>query len=164
MNNKIIPFLCIFMIAVPTLAFAHGGGHEEKNNSDSQGEETRALNNSIYAIDSEKDTEPPIVGGDPLGFSLSNTDILSGEDLLTGVGTSDGEPMIRFKKQVDPQSGHSQHEKQNQHVEKATHEWVTFNSKGHGVAAGITIIAGLVFAALSFFRIGEGMPKIPHNH
>ena len=164
MNNKTIPFLFIFMVAASTLAFAHGGGHGEKNNSDSQAEETRALNDSIYAINNEKDTEPSIVGGAPLDFSLSNTDILSGEDLLTGVGMGDGEPMIRFKNQVNPQSGHSQHEKQNQHVEKATHEWVTFNSKGHGVAVGITIIAGLVFAALSFFRIGEGMPKTPHNH
>ena len=59
---------------------------------------------------------------------------------------------------------HSQHEKQNQHVEKATREWVTFNSKGHGVAVGITIIAGLVFAALSFFRIGEEKKKIRHNY
>ena len=163
MNNKIIPFLCIFMIAVPTLAFAHGGGHGGKNNSDSQGEETRSLNDSIYAIDSEKDTEPSIVGGDPLGFSLSNTDILSGEN-STGPGMGNGKPMIRFKEQVNSQNKHSQHEKQKQHVQKATHEWVSPHSKGHGVAVSITVISGLAFAALSFFRNGEGNDKNPHNY
>ena len=69
--------------------------------------------------------------------------------------------MIRFKKQVNPQGKHSQHEKQKQHVEKATHEWVSPHSKGHGVAIGITIISGLAFAGLNFFRIGEGNTKDP---
>ena len=164
MNSKIIPLLFVFIVATPTLTFAHGNGHGKKNNSASQVEETRILNDSIYVVDSEKDIEPSIIGDDPLGFSLSNTDILSGEDLLTGVGMGDGEPMIRFKEQVNSQNKHSQHEKQKQHVQKATHEWVSPHSKGHGVAVGITVISGLAFAALSFFRNGEGNDKNPHNY
>ena len=156
MKNKIIPFLFIFMLMSPMLTFAHGSGHIEKNNSASQVEETRSLNDSIYIVNHEKDTKPPIVDMDPLGLSLSNTDILNGED-LTGVG--DGEPMVRFKEQVNPQSKHSQHEKQQ--VEKATHKWVSPHSKGYGIAVGITVVSGLTFAALSFFRVGEGKQPKP---
>ena len=96
MNRKFVSLLFILMVTAPTLSFPHGGGHGEKNSSASQVAETRTLNDSIYVVDSEKDTEPSIIGDDPLGFSLSNTDILSGKN-STGLGLGDGEPMIRFK-------------------------------------------------------------------
>ena len=149
------------MVTAPTLTFAHGGGHGEKNNSASQTEETPVLNDSIYVVDSEKNIEPSLNDDNPLGFSLSNTKILSGEDSLTGLGRGGGEPMIRFEEKVDPKQKHSQHGEQKQHVEKATHKWVSPHSKGHGVAVGITIIFGLAFAGLNFFRIGEGNTKDP---
>ena len=157
MNIKIIFLLCL-LITAPTLIFAHGGGHEEKDNL---GEETPVLKDSIYVVDSEKHTEPSIISDDPLDSSLSSTDILSGKDLLTGMEMTSGEPMVRFEDEIDPKRKHSQHEEQNQHVEKATHKWVSLHAKGHAVAVGITIISGLVFAGLSFFRIGEGSSKKP---
>ena len=160
MDSKIIFYLFIFMVMAPTLTFAHGDGHGGKNNPASQAAKIHAPNDSIYVVDSEKDTESSIIGDDPLSFSLSNTDILSSKN-STGLGTGDGEPMIRFKEQVNPQGEHSQHEKQKQHVEKATHEWVSSRAKGHGVAVGITIISVLAFAGLSFFRIGEENAKDP---
>ena len=159
MNSKIIPLLFVFIVATPTLTFAHGNGHGKKNNSASQVEEARVLNDSIYVVDNEKDTEPSIIGEDPLGFSLSSADILSGDDFLNEVGMGSGEPMIRFEDEMDPKRKHSQHEKQKQHVEKATHEWVSPNAKGHGVAIGIAVVSGLVFVALSIFRTGEGNQK-----
>jgi len=35
------------------------------------------------------------------------------------------------------------------------HEWVSPNAKGYTVAISMTILSGLAFMGLSFFRIGE---------
>ena len=154
MQGKIILLLFFFMVTVPVLAFAHEGGHEEKNHSSSEIKNDTPLNDSIYSVDGEKNTELPIAN-DLLNSSLLSSGILNGEDPLTDVGVGIGEPMIRFEDKVDPKRTHSQHEQQKQHVEKSTHEWVSLDAKGHGIAIGITIISGLAFVALSFFRIGE---------
>lgn len=161
MSGKLSVVLFIFLLATPKLMFAHGGGHEKENHSFSSKENAISINNSIYATDNGVDSELPTLGDDPLGFSISNTDILSGKDSLTGVGMGDGEPMVRFEEKTDPKQKHSQHVKQKQHMEKATHEWVSPHAKGHGVAIGITVVSGLAFAALSFFRIGDGNAKDP---
>ena len=158
MSSKITFFLLFFLLTTPTLTFSHGG-HKEKNNSTTKVEEPLALNDSIYAIGKGQGIEPTTITDDPLGFPLSNTDILGSEnsaELELG-----GEPMIRFKELTNSQGKHDQHKKQKQHVEKATHEWVSPHSKGHGVAVGITVVSGLVFVALSFIRIGEGDAKYP---
>ncbi|HIA31715.1 MAG TPA: hypothetical protein EYN83_00320, partial [Nitrospinaceae bacterium] len=63
------------------------------------------------------------------------------------------EPMKRFKEKINSPEQHDQHKKQ--HVEESLHEWVSPDAKGHKVAISITIIAGLSFIGLSFFRFGE---------
>lgn len=60
--------------------------------------------------------------------------------------------MERFKTKTNSPE-HDQHK--TQHVEKSLHEWVSPNAKGYKVAIGVTIISGLAFMGLSFFRIGE---------
>ena len=157
MNSKITFFLLFFLLTTPTLTFSHGG-HKEKNNSTTKVEEPLALNDSIYAIDKGQDIEPTTITDDPLGFSMSNTDILGSENPAE-LEMGGGDPMIRFKEQTNSQGKHDQHKKQKQQVEKATHEWVSPQSKGHRVAIGITVISGLAFAALSFFRVGERTTK-----
>ena len=94
-------------------------------------------------------------------FVYLTTDILKEDDSLTGIVVSNSDPMIRFEEKTASKKKHSQHEEQKQHVEEATHEWVSLSSKGYGVAVGITVISGLAFAGLSFFRIGEGNAKTP---
>ena len=158
MNSATITFLFIFLLTTPTLAFAHEGAHEDKNKSTLHVEEASVPNNSIYVVDNDKDTKPSIINDDPLGVSLSNSDILSNKDSLAIVSIGEGEPMVRFKGEINPQQ-HSQHEKQT--VEKATHQFVSPQAKGHKVALGITIITGLAFLGLSLFKIGEGNNK---NH
>ena len=159
MSRKIIPFLFVFTVTASTLTFAHGDGHEKKNNATLKIEEASDLNDSIYVVNREKNTEPSITSDDPLGLSILNTDILSDKNPLTGLGIGPGEPMIRFEEKIDSKQKHSQHEEQKQHVEKATHEWVSISAKGYGVAVGITVISGLAFAALSFSRIGRRNAK-----
>ena len=66
------------------------------------------------------------------------------------------EPMKRFKEKTNSADQHDQHDQhKKQHVEESLHEWVSPDAKGHKVAISITIIAGLSFIGLSFFRFGE---------
>jgi hypothetical protein len=48
---------------------------------------------------------------------------------------------------------HSEHAESQ--VELARHKQISSSSKGFGVAVGITLLAGLVFACLTFIRPGE---------
>ena len=160
MSGKLTVLLFIFLLAAPELIFSHSGGHAEKNHS-SGIEDVTPLNDSIYAVSGVEDTKLPIPTDDTLSSSLSSSDIFRGEALLTDLGIASGEPMIRFKEKIDQKHKHSQHEKQKQHVENATHEWVSPDAKGRGVAVGITVISGLAFAGLSFFRIWKGNAKDP---
>ena len=155
MTVKIFLLIFLFVVITPNLALADGNEHKGENKLTSQSEEVPTLNDSIYAVDSEKDTELPFITNDTLGNSLSKVDVLIDEDPLTNMEIGSREPMIRFEEKIDSNQKHSQHLKQKQHVEEATHEWVSSNAKGHKVAIGITIIFGLGFIGLSFFRIGE---------
>jgi len=157
MSDKSTLLLFIFLLSAPPLAFAHGDKHAEENHSSSLMKDSSPLNDSIYAVSNGEDKEFPVFDDSLSPFST--TDILGEEGPPAGIAMGSGEPMIRFKEEINPKQKHGQHEKQKQHVEKATHEWVSPHSKGHGVAVGITIISGLAFAALSFFRIGEGNSK-----
>lgn len=54
------------------------------------------------------------------------------------------------------QTGHDEHAGHKMpQVKMATHERVSTSQKGYGLAAGITILAGLVFCALSIIRPNE---------
>ena len=158
MNNKVIFFFLIYMLIVPKLAFANEGGHTDNKRHALEYKETSISKNSIYAIDNEKETVLPTIGNDPLDFSLSSSDLLRDENSSTNIEMSNGEPMIRFEEKTNMEQ-HNQHQNQKQHVEKTTHQLVSPSTKGHGVAVGITIISGLIFAALNFFRTGEAKTK-----
>ena len=60
--------------------------------------------------------------------------------------------MERFKKKT---SSVEPNPHKTQHVEESLHEWVSPNAKGYTVAISMTILSGLAFMVLSFFRIGE---------
>ena len=92
----------------------------------------------------------------PMGSLFSSNDILGNEDPLADMEVGDDEPMKRFKEKTDAGHEQGQHEMHKQHVQEATHEWVSPHEKGYGMAVGITIISGLVFAGLSILRMGEG--------
>ena len=135
----------------PKLVFAHGSSHAEKQLISPLIEEDTPLNDSIYSVNAGEDTAFQNLEQTPMGSPFSSINTLGNDTSLTDdMRTS--EPMKRFKKKPNSPE-HDQHK--TQHVEESLHEWVSPDAKGHKVAISITIIAGLSFIGLSFFRFGE---------
>ena len=150
MKVKSILLLFFFLLITPRLILAQGGGHKEEKHTTSITEKNTSLNDSIYSIDADKNTEFPSIESSPLMDSPFSNNSLSGNSLVDNTLTND--PMERFKQKKNSVE-HDQHK--TQHVEESLHEWVSPNAKGYSVAISMTILSGLVFMGLSFFRIGE---------
>ena len=153
MNFKVILLLSVCLLVIPKLIFAHGSGHAEKQLISPLIEEDAPLNDSIYSINGEEDTEFQNLEETPMGSPFSSIYTLGNDDtsLIDGhIKTS--EPMKRFKEKTNSPE-HDQHKIQ--HVEESLHKWVSPNAKGYTVAISMTILSGLAFMVLSFFRIGE---------
>ena len=151
MNFKVILLLSVCLLMTPKLFFAHGSGHAEKQLVSPLIEEDTPLNDSIYSVGGQEDTELPSIEGSPLDSPFSSINSLgSGTSLADDMRAS--EPMERFKKKTNS-PGHDQHK--TQHVEESLHEWVSPNAKGYTVAISMAILSGLAFMVLSFLRIGE---------
>ena len=153
MNFKVILLLSVCLLMIPKLIFAHGGGHAEKQLVSPLIEEDAPLNDSIYSVNGEEDTEFQNLEETPMGSPFSSINTLGNDDtsLIDGhIKTS--EPMKRFKEKTNSPE-HDQHKIQ--HVEESLHKWVSPNAKGYTVAISMTILSGLAFMVLSFFRVGE---------
>ena len=60
------------------------------------------------------------------------------------------------KTDMKMEGSHNEHDDPNMpKVVSAKHNTVETSAKGYGIAAGITLFAGLVFAGLTFIRPGE---------
>lgn len=151
MNFKVILLLSVCLLMTPKLVFAHGSGHAEKQLISPLIEEDTPLNDSIYSVNGEKETEFQDLEEAPRGSPFSNINPL-GNDISLTDDMRTSEPMKRFKKKTNSPE-HDQHK--TQHVEESLHEWVSPNAKGYTVAISMTILSGLAFMGLSFFRIGE---------
>ena len=85
---------------------------------------------------------------------LENSDLFSPSDLFM-----EGEivPAERNPKtDMKMEGSHKEHDDPNMpKVVSAKHKTVETSAKGYGIAAGITLFAGLVFAGLTFIRPGE---------
>ena len=151
MNFKVILLLSVCLLMTPKLVFAHGSGHAEKQLISPLIEEDTPLNDSIYSVGGQEDTELPSIEGSPMDSPFSSINTLDSDTSLTDdMRTS--EPMKRFKKKTNSPE-HDQHK--TQHVEESLYEWVSPNAKGYTVAISMTILSGLAFMVLSFSRIGE---------
>jgi len=157
MHYKTSLLLFILILMAPQLIFAQGDTHQDESHTSNQMEETSPINNSIYSIEGEENTELPILKDTHLNSPFLSNDIFDEAISSTDKSISSDEPMQRFKEGSTPAKNHSQHEKQ--HVEEATHQLVSFGAKGYKVAIGVTIFSGLIFIGLSLFRIGEGNEK-----
>jgi len=157
MHYKTSLLLFILILMAPQLIFAQGDTHQDESHTSNQMEETLPINNSIYSIEGEENTEPSILKDTHLNSPFLSNDIFDEAISSTDKSISSDEPMQRFKEGSTPAKNHSQHEKQ--HVEEATHQLVSFGAKGYKVAIGVTIFSGLIFIGLSLFRIGEGNEK-----
>ena len=152
MNEKLILLLFFGMLITPKVIFANGEDHKEEKLTPSQIEKTSSFNDSIYSVGDQGDTELSSTDDNPLDSPFSSINSLGIDTpLMANMETS--EPMKRFKEKANSADQHGLHKKQ--HVEESLHEWVSPNVKGHKVAITITVISGLAFLALSFFRIGE---------
>ena len=121
-------------------AWAHGGHKKEE---DTIPTEEFTAQDSMYSV-KEGDADPVESQEDLFGSSLSKSDDLFG-------GT---EPMSREMTghQEHIKNGEMDHQQHQPSVEISTLQWVSPSQEGYGVAAGITVLAGMIFGVLSFFR------------
>jgi len=152
MNAKVILLLSASLLIIPKLIFAHNGGHPEKLVSPVI-EEDAPLNDSIYSINGKENTAFQNLEETPMSSPFSSINPLGNDTSLIGGRIKTSAPMVRFKEKIKPPESHDQHKKQ--HVEESLHELVSPNAKGYNVAISVTILSGLAFIGLSFFRIGE---------
>ena len=152
MNFKVILLLSVCLLMTPKLVFAHGSGHAEKQLISPLIEEDIPLNDSIYSVNAGEDTAFQNLEQTPMGSPFSSINTLGNDTSLIDGHIQTSEPMERFKKKTNSPE-HDQHK--TQHVEESLHEWVSPNAKGYTVAISMTILSGLAFMVLSFFRIGE---------
>ena len=152
MNFKVILLLSVCLLMTPKLVFAHGSGHAEKQLVSPLIEEDVSLNDSIYSVSGEEDTEFQDLEETPMGSPFSSIYTLGNDTSLIDGHIKTSEPMKRFKEKTNSPD-YEQHK--TQHVEESLHEWVSPNAKGYTVAISMTILSGLAFMVLSFSRIGE---------
>jgi len=138
--RKYIFFITIIFIFIAQNAIAHGG-HKKEPTSIAEAEEKSSID-PIYATQEE---EP-----DP----LENSDLFSPSDLFMKGEIVPAEPNTKIDMKME--GSHNEHDDPNMpKVVSAKHKTVETSAKGYGIAAGITLFAGLVFAGLTFIRPGE---------
>ena len=153
MNFKVILLLSVYLLMIPKLIFAHGGGQTEEQLVSPLTEEDAPHNDSIYSVGGQE-TEFQGLEETHMGSPFSSINPLDNDTSLIDGQIKTSEPMERFKEKTNSPKSHDQHKKQ--HVKEALHEWVSPNAQGYKVAIGVTVISGLAFMGLSFFRVGEG--------
>ena len=138
--RKYIFFITIIFIFIAQNAIAHGG-HKKEPTSIAEAEEKSSID-PMYATQEEE--------SDP----LENSGLFSPSDLFMESEIVPAEP--NTKTDMKMEGSHNEHDDPNMpKVVSAKHKAVETSAKGYGIAAGITLFAGLVFAGLTFIRPGE---------
>ena len=138
--RKYIFFITIIFIFIAQNVIAHGE-HKKEPTSIAEAEEKSAID-PMYATQEEE--------SDP----LENSDLFSPSDLFMEGEIVPAEP--NTKTDMKMEGSHNEHDDPNMpKVVSAKHNTVETSAKGYGIAAGITLFAGLVFAGLTFIRPGE---------
>ena len=133
-------FITIIFIFIVQNAMGHGGNEKEPTSIIEAG--TRSTINSMYATPEEE--------SDP----LKNSELFSPSDIFMEGEIVSNEP--NTKTDMKMEGSHNEHDDPNMpKVVSAKHNTVETSAKGYGIAAGITLFAGLVFAGLTFIRPGE---------
>ena len=138
--RKYTLFITVIFIFIAQNAMAHGG-HKKEPTSVVVAEEPSSID-SMYATPEEE--------SDP----LENSDLFSPKDLFMEGEIAPAEP--NKKTDMKMEGSHNEHDDPNMpKVVSAKHKTVETSAKGYGIAAGITLFAGLVFVGLTFIRSGE---------
>ena len=138
--RKYIFFITIIFIFITQNVIAHGE-HKKEPTSIAEAEEKSSID-PMYATQEEE--------SDP----LENSDLFSPSDLFMEgeIVPAESNP----KSDMKMEGSHNEHNDPNiPKVVSAEHKTVETSAKGYGIAAGITLFAGLVFAGLTFIRPGE---------
>ncbi len=136
-NTFALILFTVTYILIAQNAMAHGG--HKKETAPVTAPEPKAATDSVYATEEKK--------SDPFGNSMfSPTDLFMENEIVPP--TQEGEMKM--------EGSHNESEAHNMpKVEVAKRQAVATSSKGYGTAVGITVLAGLVFAGLTFIRPGE---------
>ncbi|MBT3923775.1 MAG: hypothetical protein HOF21_14495 [Nitrospina sp.] len=138
-RHSLAVILTLLFLFSAVHSFAHGGDHKAKK------EEIVTPVDSMYSnTESEKDLLSS--SGDSLDDMFSPTDLFAQDELVSP------DPMPMNDEKME--GGHDAHA-EHQQIILSHHERVSFSSKGFGTAVGITLLAGMVFAGLTFMRPGE---------
>ena len=133
-------FITIIFIIITQNAIAHSD-HKKEPTAVVEAEEKSSID-PMYATQEEE--------SDP----LENSDLFSPKDLFMEGEIAPAEP--NKKTDMKMEGSHNEHDDPNMpKVVSAKHKTVETSAKGYGIAAGITLFAGLVFAGLTFIRPGE---------
>ena len=137
--RKYIFFITIIFIIITQNAIAHSDHKKEP---------------SIVKVEEKSSIDPMYATQEEESDPLENSDLFSPSDLFM-----EGEivPAERNSKtDMKMEGSHNEHDDPNMpKVVSAKHNTVETSAKGYGIAAGITLFAGLVFAGLTFIRPGE---------
>lgn len=133
-------FITIIFIIIAQNAIAH---------SDHKKEPT-----SIVKVEEKSSIDPMYATQEEESDPLENSDLFSPKDLFMEGEIAPAEP--NKKTDMKMEGSHNEHDDPNMpKVVSAKHKTVETSAKGYGIAAGITLFAGLVFAGLTFIRPGE---------
>ena len=133
-------FITIIFIIIAQNAIAH---------SDHKKEPT-----SIVKIEEKSSIDPMYATQEEESDPLENSDLFSPSDLFIEGEIVPAE--LNTKIDMKMEGSHNEHDDPNMpKVVSAKHKTVETSAKGYGIAAGITLFAGLVFAGLTFIRPGE---------
>ena len=151
--------LTLFLLQVPGLIYAHGGGHQKakpvSNEKASAPQpvavpetavenDAPAFEDSIYS----EDAEAPAANG--LGeYDLGESEP-SPRHPDTGSRADDVPATDHAGMDMGGGSGHAAHDMEP--VELASHAWVSRSAKGRSVALGVTLLAGLAFGFMTLKR------------
>ena len=133
-------FITIIFIIIAQNAIAH---------SDHKKEPT-----SIVKVEEKSSIDPMYATQEEESNPLENSDLFSPKDLFMEGEIVLAEP--NKKTDMKMEGSHNEHDDSNMpKVVSAKHKTVETSAKGYGIAAGITLFAGLVFAGLTFIRPRE---------
>ena len=133
-------FITIIFIIITQNAIAH---------SDHKKEPT-----SIVKVEEKSSIDPMYATQEEESDPLENSGLFSPSDLFMEgeIVPAESNP----KSDMKMEGSHNEHNDPNiPKVVSAEHKTVDTSAKGYGIAAGITLLAGLVFAGLTFIRPGE---------
>ncbi len=131
-------FAVIFLFIAHDVA-AHGGHQKEP---------------PPVLMEAESSTKDPMYANQEESDPLEKSNLFSPSDLFVEGEVLSADPVENSEMKMEG-SHNEQAEHQMLKVEKAKHKTVGTSAKGYGAAVGITLVAGLIFAGLTFIRPGE---------